>query len=320
MPIRLPNGLPAQHELRSELVNFIGERNFAMPYGPTLQIALLNLMPCKPITETQIARLVGGTPYPVELTLFVPDGYSPKTTSGTHMASFYRRWSDIQSRHFDALIVTGAPVETLPFEDVAYWRELTEIFDWAECHTRRGYYICWAAQAALYHFYGVDKTALPKKQFGVFEHEVVDQAHPLFAGVRSPFAVPVSRHTEVRPEDLPVGADISILATSAEAGLCLLEDTPRGIVLMFNHLEYDADTLRNEYVRDVTANRPIDLPQNYFPDDDPTRMPTNRWRGTAKRVFENWLAELWDTIGEETCCIRSADGAGYEALRCEASA
>jgi homoserine O-succinyltransferase len=260
---------------------------------PPLRIALLNLMPTKAATETQFARLLGSTPFPVALTLVVPDSYEPRNTPAEHLAAFYERWSRVRYRTFDGLIVTGAPVETLPFEEVAYWRELTAVFDWARSHVRRTYHVCWGAQAALHHFHGVPKRGLAAKMFGVFRHRVAARPdHPLFRGFGDGFVTPVSRHTEVRAADLPRDAGLEVLADSPEAGLCLVEDRPRRALYMFNHLEYDADTLGDEYRRDLRAGRPIAAPRHYFPGDDPARPPANTWRPFAHLLFRNWLGEM----------------------------
>ncbi len=262
MPVILPPELPARPTLVGEGVEVLSPGEAKRLQLRPLRIALLNLMPTKAKTETQIARMLGGTPFQIDLTLFVPDGYAPKTTPAGHMAAFYRRFSEIRDRQFDGLIVTGAPVETLPFEEVSYWDELTRILDWSRSHVRRSFYICWAAQAALQHFHGVPKHGLEQKLFGVFRHRVVKPDADILRGFGDGFAVPVSRHTEVRAADLPSGCGVEILAHSTEAGLCLLEESARGAFYMFNHLEYDTDTLRDEYLRDLEAGKPIGLPKN----------------------------------------------------------
>ena len=295
MAITLPDGLPARRLLHQEGIKVTGIKNNGPWNERPLRIALVNLMPNKPVTETQIVRLLGSADTPVELTLVIPDGYTPKTTPTAHIDAFYERWSAVRHRQFDGLIITGAPIETLPFEQVTYWRALTAIFDWAEDHVHRCYYICWAAQAALYHFHGVGKHALPDKMFGVFEHHTNGAQSPLLAGLEGTIPVPVSRHTEVRAADLPRDAGLAVLAEAADAGLCLIEDRRHHAVYMFNHLEYDAETLGLEYVRDRDAGKPITIPQNYFPDDDPSRQPENTWRHYGRRLFGNWLREMADT-------------------------
>jgi homoserine O-succinyltransferase len=292
MPIILTRNLPAYRILRDEGVEVLQPGDGTHRQPPPLRIALLNLMPEKTNTETQIARLLGESAHPVELTFFVPDSYRSKTTPAGHLATFYDRWSSIRERHFDGLIVTGAPVETLPFEDVTYWSELTAIFDWARCRVGQSYYICWAAQAALYHFHGVPKRPLAEKMFGVFAHRIVKPDTPLMKNLDEGFRVPVSRHTEVAAADLPAARGLEILAESDEAGLCLVHDAPIRAHYMFNHLEYDADTLAREYARDLRRGRPVALPRHYFPDDDPARDPAHSWRGSARTLFRNWLNEV----------------------------
>lgn len=292
MPIKLPNGLPAQPLLHAEGIAAADDPRSGRNADTPLRIALMNLMPRKTDAEIQIARLLGDTPYQVELSLFLPDDYHPKNTPREHITAHYHRWSEIRTCAFDGLIVTGAPVETLPFEQVTYWRQLTEVFDWARRHVQSSYYICWAAQAALYHFHHVPKHQLDQKRFGVYRHRVIEPTASLLDGFDRHVPVPVSRHTEVRHDDLPEDADISVLAASDEAGLCLLESEADRAVYMFNHLEYEADTLRNEYIRDLAAGKPVPMPKNYFPDDDPTAEPMNYWRSHARLLFRNWLADI----------------------------
>jgi homoserine O-succinyltransferase len=246
-------------------------------------------MPRKADAEMQIARLLGATAHAVELTLVIPDGYHPKTAPAVHIAAFYQRWSAVRERDFDGLIVTGAPVETLPFEAVDYWDQLTGIFDWAAARGCPAYYICWAAQAALYHNHGVPKHALAGKAFGVYRHRVRTRGAALLRGFGADFPVPVSRHTEVRAADLPRGRGLEVLADSDAAGLCLIADPKRRATYMFNHLEYDADSLAAEYRRDLEAGVSVPLPHGYFPDDDPARAPENRWRPFGHLLLRNWL-------------------------------
>jgi homoserine O-succinyltransferase len=296
MPIALPAGLPAQRSLLEEGIEVLSGDELHR-CGDPLRICLVNLMPNKMVTETQIARLLGAAAIPVALTLCVPDSYRSKTTPAAHMAAFYQPWSRIRDDPFDGLIVTGAPVETLPFEEVAYWSDLRAIFDWARSRRIHGFHICWAAQAALYHAYDVPKHRLPAKMFGVFGHRRASADSRLLGGFGAEFPVPVSRHTEVRAADLPAAAGLSVLAVSVEAGLCLVEDRGNRAVYMFNHLEYDAETLGEEFRRDRLAGKPIDVPRNYFPEDDPERPPVNRWRPYARLLFANWLGEICAAAG-----------------------
>ncbi len=281
--------------LENEGVLLITERAALHQDVRPLEIALLNLMPEKIKTETQISRLLGGTPLQIELTLVTTSSYAPKTTSAEHMLAFYKPWDEVRDRKFDGLVITGAPVETLPFEDVVYWRELTQIFDWSQSHVQETYNICWAGQAALRHFHGVPKHELPRKMFGVFAHRVRGGRDGLLRGFDDEIPVPVSRHTEVRCADLPEDAGLTVLLDSDDAGLCLLRDEARRQTYMFNHLEYDTNTLADEYHRDVAAGAPIDLPADYFPDDDPARTPVNRWRAHGSLLIGNWINDLYQS-------------------------
>jgi homoserine O-succinyltransferase len=288
-------GLPARPILVDEGVEVLTDDDLHRRSGRPLRICLVNLMPNKIATETQLCRLLGATPIPVALTLCVPDSYRSKTTPARHIARFYRPWSRIRDDRFDGLVVTGAPVETLPFEDVTYWPELRAIFDWAKARIASSLYICWTAQAALYHFHAVPKHPLPAKLFGVFRQRVANADSRLLRGFGADFPVPVSRHTEVRAGDLPARAGLTVLADSGDAGLCLVEDRDNRAVCMFNHLEYDAGTLREEFLRDCRAGKPIGIPVSYFPDDDPARPAVNVWRPAAHLLFGNWLGAIQRT-------------------------
>ncbi|MDP6344448.1 MAG: homoserine O-succinyltransferase [Alphaproteobacteria bacterium] len=303
MPIKVPDNLPAQATLETEGVRLITEEAAVRQDVRPLEIALLNLMPEKIKTETQIARLLGATPLQIQLTLVTTSSYAPRNTSAEHMLAFYRPWEDVRERKFDGLIITGAPVETLPFQDVAYWRELTRIFDWSQSHVQETFNICWAGQAALQHFHGVPKYELPEKLFGVFPHHVRGGRDGLLRGFNDETPVPVSRHTEVRRGDLPDVAGLSVLLESDETGLCLIRDEARRQIYMFNHLEYDTATLADEYHRDVAAGMEIGLPAYYFPDDDPSRAPINRWRAHANVLFGNWINDLYQSTSFELADI-----------------
>ena len=300
MPIKLPLGLPAGETLRREGVPVVTGAWSGPHGGPPLRIALLNLMPQKSVAETQIARLLGQAEQRVELTLLVPGSYRARTAPPAHLAAFYRPWPSVRDQDFDGLIVTGAPVETLPFEEVAYWDELTAVFDWAQARVRRSFTICWAAQAALHRAHGVPKHRLDQKLFGVFDQQAGRPDARLMKGLEHGFPTPVSRHTEVRAADLPRDRGLDVLASSPDSGLCLLEDRPRRTVYMFDHLEYDADSLRTEYRRDRDAGLAVALPRNYFPDDDPTRAPVNGWCGAARSLFGNWLDLIAGDIAEDS--------------------
>ncbi len=292
MAIILPQDLPAAAVLRREGIDVVDAEDFNDRRQAPLRIAVLNLMPCKPTTEVQLARRLGDTDHTVALTFFIPDSHQPKSTASGHIDRFYKRWREIRHRRFDGLIITGAPVETLPFEAVSYWSELTEIFDWAQRNVLRHYYICWAAQAALYHFHDVPKHNLPAKRFGVYEQRLRRSDHPLFDGIKGPIPTPVSRHSETRQSDIPRNAGVTVLADSADAGLALLEDQARHTLLMLNHLEYDPETLPAEYERDRNAGKAIALPKHTFPGDDAKLQPTETWRTPARRFFANWLSEV----------------------------
>ncbi len=292
MPIVWNKNMSAYRILRDEGVELVRPDEPAKRKSSVLRVALLNLMPEKATTETQIARLLGDSAHCVEVTYFVPDSYRSKSTPAAHMAAFYERWSQVRRRRFDGLIVTGAPVETLPFEHVSYWSELTAIFDWAREKVGQSYYICWAAQAALQHFHGVPKRALPAKMSGVFAHQILQPDAPLIRGLAEGFPVPVSRYTGVSAADLPGDCGLEILASSEQSGLCLVRDPARRAHYMFNHLEYDSDTLAREYARDRCAGRPATVPRHYFPQDDPARAPAHSWRGSARILFRNWLNEV----------------------------
>jgi homoserine O-succinyltransferase/O-acetyltransferase len=300
MSIALPRGLPARRTLVAEGVEVLSGDELRRWGRRPLRLCLVNLMPNKIVTETQIARLLGATSMMVELTLCVPDSYRSKTAPADYMASFYRPWTHVRDEHFDGLIVTGAPVETLPFEQVTYWSDLCAIFDWARSHTISSLYICWAAQAALYHFHGVPKQRLPEKMFGIFRHRVTNNDSHLLRGFGDEFPAPVSRHTEVRAADLPARAGLTVLAVSADAGLCVVEDRGNRAAYMFNHLEYDTGTLGEEFVRDRLAGKPTGIPCDYFPDNDPERSPVNVWRAHGYLLFANWLAGMHRTAWPRT--------------------
>jgi len=307
MPIKIPNDLPAFGKLQQEGVRLIAENEAQRQDVRPMQVALLNLMPEKPKTETQLARLLGATPLQVELTLLTTSTYQPNTVPLSHLQAFYRTWDEVRDRKFDGLIITGAPVELLPFEEVKYWRELTELLDWSRTNVHSSFHICWGAQAALYHFHGVPKHALRSKRFGVFNHHVIEhhdsRRAPLMRGFDDYFLVPVSRHTEVRAADLPVGGGLEVLAGSNAAGLCLLHEPEHRTVYMFNHLEYDTYTLHDEYCRDLATRSDVSLPVNYYPDDEPTKAPRNCWRAYAHLLFGNWINEMYQTTPYELAAI-----------------
>ncbi|MDJ0683887.1 MAG: homoserine O-succinyltransferase [Alphaproteobacteria bacterium] len=296
MPIRIPNELPAKRYLQDEGVEVMSESDAVRQDIRPLRIAILNLMPKKEETETQLSRLLGATPLQVELTLLTTGSYVPTHTSKKHMAAFYRTWDDIKNEKFDGLIITGAPIEQMPFEDVIYWEELRGIFDWTQTHVHSTLNICWGAQASLKHFRDVPKHEVGFKRFGVFEHQVVQPGASLLRGFSDGFRIPVSRHTETRRADLPTDPSLKVLVESPEAGLCLLQDEKYRQIHIFNHFEYDDLTLAAEYQRDVAQGLPIEPPKNYFPGDDPAKKPENRWRAHAHLLFGNWINEIYQSV------------------------
>jgi homoserine O-succinyltransferase len=260
-----------------------------------LRIGLLNLMPEKIKTETQFARLIGASPLQVDLHLVRMSHHTPKNTSADHMIAFYETWEDIRHLKFDGFIITGAPIEQMPFEDVTYWQELTQIFAWTQSNVHSSFHICWGAQAALYQFHNVQKHDLPHKAFGIFNHRNLNPSSPYLRGFSDDFSMPVSRWTEVRASELPSAKNLEVLLAADDVGLCLINDPDHRSLYMFNHIEYDTNTLGDEYRRDVAAGRAIGLPANYFPSDDPTRQPENRWRAHAHLLFGNWINEVYQT-------------------------
>ena len=253
-----------------------------------LRILMLNLMPTKVVTETQIARLIGNTPLQVELEL-LQTSYMPKNTSEEHMLAFYKRFDDIKDQKFDGMIITGAPVEQMEFEEVEYWDELKEIMEWSKTHVYSTFHICWGAQAGLYYHYGIKKYPLEKKLFGVFPHEVEYKRSILFRGFDDTFMVPHSRHTTIKREDIEAVPELNILSSSEEAGVFVVTVKEGRQVFVTGHAEYDADTLKREYVRDKDAGLPIEVPKNYFPNDDDTKEPLVTWRSAANLLYCNWL-------------------------------
>lgn len=295
MPIRIPDTLPAAETLTREGVAVMRETDAVRQDIRPLQIGLLNLMPNKIRTEAQLARLIGATPLQVELTLVRVGGHTPKNTPQEHLISFYQTWEEIRERKFDGFIVTGAPVEQMAFEDVTYWTELTRIFDWMRTNVHSPLYICWGAMAAAYHFHAIPKYPLGSKAFGVFRHRNLDPASAYLAGFSDDFQVPVSRWTEVRREDVLARPELKLLIDSGTVGPCLIEHAPSRSLFMFNHIEYDSLSLKEEFDRDRAAGKPIHVPHNYFPGDDPSTQPLNRWRSHAHLLFGNWINQTYQT-------------------------
>ncbi len=289
MPIKIPNQLPATATLTRENIFVMTEHRAITQNIRPLQILLLNLMPTKIETETQLARVLGNTPLQIELELIAPSGHTSKNTSQEHMLKFYKTFDDVRDRTFDGLVITGAPVELLDFEEVDYWPELCEIMEWSKTNVHSTLYICWGAQAGLYYHYGIPKIQLDKKLFGVFRHTVEDPNYMLFRGFDDKFWVPHSRNTTVAREAIEAVPELKILAASREAGVYAVKTDGGRQVFLMGHAEYDRDTLKNEYLRDVKAGVDIQLPKNYFPDDDPSQEPIVTWRSCAHLLYGNWL-------------------------------
>ncbi|MEL7464346.1 MAG: homoserine O-succinyltransferase [Pseudomonadota bacterium] len=295
MPIKIPSDLPAYDVLTSEGVSVMDEDAALRQDIRPLQIGLLNLMPKKVQTETQFARLIGAGPLQIELTLIRMTDHESRNTPAAHMEAFYTTFAEARARKFDGLIITGAPIEHLEFEDVRYWSELTEVFEWTRTHVHSTFGVCWGGQAMLRYFHGVPKHMLGAKLFGCFEQDVTTEASPYLAGFSDGFLTPVSRWTDVKREDVEAVPDLTVLAASSETGVCLIRDEGRNALYMFNHLEYDSDTLKQEYDRDVAAGDPIEVPANYYPDDDPAAAPRNRWRSHGHLLYGNWINEIYKT-------------------------
>ena len=289
MPIKIPNLLPATQTLHEENIFVITENRAITQDIRPLRIVMLNLMPQKIVTETQIARLIGNTPLQVELELLQTATHKSKHTSAEHMLAFYKVFDDIKDQNFDGMIITGAPVEQMPFEEVEYWDELCEIMEWSKTHVTSTLHICWGAQAGLYYHYGIQKHGLDEKLFGVFEHTLDYKRSILFRGFDDTFLVPHSRHTTVRREDVESVEGLKILSSSKEAGVFVVATDRGRQIFVTGHSEYDGDTLKREYLRDKNAGLPISMPKNYFPDDDDTKEPVVRWRSCANLFYSNWL-------------------------------
>lgn len=289
MPLKLPDKLPAVDILKQENIFVMGDERAAMQDIRPLRIAILNLMPLKITTETDLIRLLSNTPLQVEISFMKIKSHTSKNTPVEHMKAFYRDFEEMRSQNYDGFIVTGAPVEKMPYEEVTYWNELTNIFDWARKHVTSTLYICWAACAALYRFYGIPKYNLPSKRFGIFGHRPLQPLHPIFRGFDDEFFVPHSRHTEVRREDILQVSELTLLSESDEAGVYMVESRGGREFYVTGHSEYSPYTLDTEYKRDKAKGLSIDIPKNYYPNDDPSQPPFVRWRAHANLFFSNWL-------------------------------
>ena len=289
MPIKVPNGLPAVKTLKDENIFVMTHKRAVKQDIRPLKILLLNLMPKKIETETQFARLLGNTPLQVEMEMMYTTSHKSKNTSEEHLLAFYKTFDEIKDNKYDGMIITGAPVENMEFEEVEYWDELCEIMEWSKSHVTSTFHICWGAQAGLYYHYGIQKHPLPKKCFGVYPHKVDYKRSILFRGFDETFMVPQSRHTTVYAEDIKKVKGLKILASSKETGVYAVSTSKGKQIFVTGHSEYDKDTLKNEYLRDKEKGLEIDLPKNYFPNDDPSKEPIVSWRAHANLLFSNWL-------------------------------
>ncbi|THF76105.1 homoserine O-acetyltransferase MetA [Cohnella fermenti] len=289
MPIKVPDSLPAREILAEENIFVMDESVAYRQDIRPLRIAILNLMPTKETTETQLLRLIGNTPLQVEAVLLHPKTHTSKNTSAEHLETFYKTFDEIAHQRFDGMIITGAPVEQFPFEEVTYWEELKTIMDWSKKNVTSTFHICWGAQAGLFHHYGVPKVDLPSKLFGVFPHTIEKRNVPLLRGFDELFYVPQSRHTESRREDIARVPELEILSESEEAGVYLAATRDGRQIFVTGHSEYDPLTLKWEYDRDRAKGLRIDVPRNYFPGNDPTKLPLSSWRAHANLLFSNWL-------------------------------
>lgn len=312
MPIKIPADLPAYDVLTQEGVMVMSEDQAARQDIRPLHIGLLNLMPKKIQTETQFARLIGATPLQIEFSLIRMSEHQTKTTAADHMESFYRPFSELRDKKFDGLIITGAPIEHLEFDQVTYWDEISEIFEWTQTNVHSTLGVCWGGMAMINHFHGVKKHMLDHKAFGCFGHNNLAPASPYLRGFSDLCVIPVSRWTEMRQDEIDAATGLKTLLGSDEVGPCLVEDRGHRALYIFNHFEYDSDTLKQEYDRDVAEGTAINVPINYYPGDDPSKAPQNRWRSHAHLLYGNWINEVYETtpfdinkIGLETTDLRA---------------
>ncbi len=295
MPITLPENLPAFDVLTREGVMVMSESRAARQDIRPLHIGLLNLMPKKIQTENQFARLIGATPLQIELSLIRMTEHKTKNTAAEHMAEFYRPFQEVKHEKFDGLIITGAPIEHLPFEEVTYWDEMLEVMDWTQTNVHSTFGVCWGGMAMINHFHGVEKHMLDHKAFGCFRHRNLAPSSPYLRGFSDDFVIPVSRWTEMRQDEIDAAPGLVTLLASDEVGPCLVEDPAHRALYIFNHFEYDSDTLKQEYDRDVANGTPVNVPVNYYPDDDPSKPPMNRWRSHGHLLYGNWINQIYQT-------------------------
>ena len=297
MPIKIPADLPAYDVLTREGIMVMSDDQASRQDIRPLRIGLLNLMPKKIQTENQFARLIGATPLQIELSLIRMTEHQTRNTAANHMESFYRTFAEVEAsgEKFDGLIITGAPIEHLAFEDVTYWDELKRVMDWTQTHVHSTFGVCWGGMAMIYHFHGLKKRALDHKAFGCFRQKNLAPSSPYLRGFSDNFVIPVSRWTEIHANEVAQHSDLTTLLASEEVGPCLIQDNKHRALYIFNHFEYDSDTLKQEYDRDVAAGAPINVPLNYYPDDDPNQPPENRWRSHAHLLYGNWINEIYQS-------------------------
>ena len=295
MPIKIPANLPAHAVLSAEGVMVMDPSHADRQDIRPLRIALLNLMPLKIQTENQFARLIGATPLQIELTLLRMTSHQTKNTSSDHMEQFYKPFSAVRDEKFDGLIITGAPIEHLDFQDVTYWPEMVEVMNWTQSHVHATLGVCWGGMAMINYLHGVKKYELPQKAFGCFRHQNLDPSSPFLRGFSADFVVPVSRWTEIKQDEISAVPGLKTLLGSSETGPCLVEDPAHRTLYLFNHFEYDSNTLKQEYDRDIANGTPINIPGHYYPGDDPSQTPLNRWRSHAHLLYGNWINEIYQT-------------------------
>jgi len=295
MPIKLPADLPAFSVLKSEGVMVVDETEAARQDIRPLRIALLNLMPKKIQTENQFARLIGATPIQIDLHLIRMSEHQTKNTAAEHMEMFYRPFQEVRGEKFDGLIITGAPIEHLPFDEVTYWDELTQVMDWTQTNVQSTFGVCWGGMAMINHFHGVQKHMLPAKAFGCFRQTNMAPTSPYLNGFSDECVIPVSRWTEMRQGEIDAATGLTTLLGSATTGPCLVEDPGHRALYIFNHFEYDSDTLKQEYDRDTAQGTTINIPDNYYPANDPNTKPLNRWRSHAHLLYGNWINQIYQT-------------------------
>jgi len=295
MPIRIPATLPAYNVLSREGVMVLDDDQADTQDIRPLRIGLLNLMPKKIQTENQFARLIGATPLQIELTLIRMSEHQTKTATPEHMEEFYHAFADVKDQKFDGLIITGAPIEHLPFADVTYWAELCDVFDWTQTNVHSTLGVCWGGMAMINYFHGVQKHLLDAKAFGCFRHDNLAPASPYLRGFSDDCVIPVSRWTEMRQDEIDAAEGLTTLIHSPQSGPAVVQDPGHRALYIFNHFEYDSSTLKDEYDRDIASGTPINVPVNYYPDDDPGKPPKNRWRSHAHLLYTNWISEIYLT-------------------------